>query len=721
MRRHLQNMNPHNKFNRDNILLPMRRSFLKSAANTSSPLRWLALCLFSVATLPGLSQNVPFQESHYTSNDIHKGKIGAANQLAGLEPRGYIGEIRISYALWAMGDPIHDFTFYWSWRAGNLVVGHVEQAGQTVTVTTSDLEKYPDLKAAFYKLKPVSVTVTSSIVFLNNAMRQIASGAKTIPSDYLDVSASGIPGMSWSPGSPAWPDFFDQLNPAPVDYEKSRDIRGKANKAIFSASQSVQLHNPVLGEVLWPDSDLSDILSEYLNREKKALGTNAAAGSIVTNAVAGSTVTNAVAGSTVTNAIAGGIRPNAIAGGQSVQMKSNPNNINIPAASILVQKTPPQTVPKTPPQPALKTSPQPAPKTPSQPALITGTNSGLAPGRPALPKQPHQDGPISADPSPKPAPAPNPFDQVKSGGRASPEDLTRAPAVPNPFDVVRSVRTPSLNPNTPAANPLASRTQVENPAPQTGYQAHQDGPISADASPKPAPAPNPFDQVKSGGRASPEGLSRAPALRNPFEVVRSDKASPPDASAPAANPLASRTQAEEYPVPQTGYTPPRQTYQPGQTMRQTVPGHAYQSDQSAGQPFQVQPSQPLLSARQPGYQTPPQPAIQRTDQAQNIAEQQRQATQERQRQLEEQREAQQERQRQAEAQREAQQERQRQAEAEREAQQERQRQAEAQREAQQERQRQLEEQRAAQQERQRQLEEQVERQREAAQRRSTNR
>jgi hypothetical protein len=206
-------------------------------------------------------------DQHWTTNGIHKGFVERSVQscsTSGLDGspttggRGYLGQYRLGYALWSlMGAPMHDFVFTWDWRDADLVVAEVHGR----TVTTRDLAKYPELAKRFYALKPYAVTGETTTEFYDTAERRFGVATKTIQPDAID--RAGVPDPLHVAGSPDWADFFRDNS---AD-NASREGLASRHKKLFTDAARVQLTQPKLTAIEWPDTMLRLIADEFVRRE----------------------------------------------------------------------------------------------------------------------------------------------------------------------------------------------------------------------------------------------------------------------------------------------------------------------------------------------------------------------------------------------------------------------------------------------------------------------
>jgi hypothetical protein len=137
----------------------------------------------------------------------------------GMDP--YIGKCRITYALWSvMGEALEDYFFGWEWKQGSLTL----QAEGLPSVTTVQLEKYPDLKAQFYALKPGGVEIGALITIDGH------KGSKTLQPDL--IPNAGVAEVYHVTGSPPWERFFDV------------GAGANGNKRLFINCRDVRLFRP---------------------------------------------------------------------------------------------------------------------------------------------------------------------------------------------------------------------------------------------------------------------------------------------------------------------------------------------------------------------------------------------------------------------------------------------------------------------------------------------
>ena len=197
-------------------------------------------------------------DQHWTTNGTHKGILqrsvptGAASGLDEASVQGgrdFIGDFKLAYALWALqGEPVQDFVFTWEWRDAILRVATVNGR----EISSRDLAKYPDLARQFHALKPDSVTLRTVLGFYDAAEHRFGVGEKTLQPDMIDKA--GVPNPLHVPGSPAWAEFFRYKEPA-------------NNKKVFAEAARVQLTDPKIVAVEWPEEILQLIAREFLRRE----------------------------------------------------------------------------------------------------------------------------------------------------------------------------------------------------------------------------------------------------------------------------------------------------------------------------------------------------------------------------------------------------------------------------------------------------------------------
>lgn len=237
---------------------------------------WLALLL--ALCFPACARAKEFVDSHTYSDGIHKGQIHSIGALKGLDPKGYIGEIRISYCLWSiMGTPTEDYKFWWQWRQGELLVGTYADGDKTIQVTTTTLAKYPELLAQFHKLKPVDIQLRAGLWF-DHEPGAIASAdaIKMFKPDL--IAASGVAQDFSVPGSRDWWDYFELRVPEtwirtphlanlPERAKWAKEDFGRINKATFMGSKRVYLSAPEILGVDWGDATLRNLVADYARRE----------------------------------------------------------------------------------------------------------------------------------------------------------------------------------------------------------------------------------------------------------------------------------------------------------------------------------------------------------------------------------------------------------------------------------------------------------------------
>lgn len=246
----------------------------------SRPSIGVCLAMLLLSCIPAWAPAAAFVESHSTKDGMHKGQIRAVGPVTGLDPKGYIFEIRISYCLWSiMGTPTEDYKFWWQWREGELPVGSYADGDRTIQVTTTSLAKYPDLLAQFYKLKPVDIQLRAGLWFdkLPGAIAT-ADATKTFKPDL--IAASGVAQDFSVPSGRDWWDFFDLKAPdawiaspklanLPDRAKWAKEDIGRINKTTFAASKRVYMSAPEIVSVDWGDATIKNLVDDYARREQQ--------------------------------------------------------------------------------------------------------------------------------------------------------------------------------------------------------------------------------------------------------------------------------------------------------------------------------------------------------------------------------------------------------------------------------------------------------------------
>ncbi|MFO1437306.1 MAG: hypothetical protein U1F81_03225 [Verrucomicrobiaceae bacterium] len=229
----------------------------------------LFLLLMSVATAGTNTIETP---TYSTADGKHRGDI-TVTPLMSNQVADKMGKFRLSYSLWTLvGEPVQDYLFSWDWPKGEITVGNAMIDGKQVPVTTKDLAKYPDLLGRFVAVKPVGLTLTASIDFYPKGKPGQAAwagpewvGRLTIKPDF--IQAAGKPGLSFSPGSPDWADFFSLI---PVSHEPAgKAERARLHKKIWAESREVRLRNLEITQIEWPDGEFTSILRDYARLESQ--------------------------------------------------------------------------------------------------------------------------------------------------------------------------------------------------------------------------------------------------------------------------------------------------------------------------------------------------------------------------------------------------------------------------------------------------------------------
>lgn len=228
----------------------------------------LFLLLMSVATAGTNTVETP---TYSTADGKHRGDI-TVTPLMSNQVADKMGKFRLSYALWTLvGEPVQDYLFSWDWPKGEITVGNAMIDGKQVPVTTKDLAKYPDLLGRFVAVKPVGLTLTASIDFYPKGKPGQAAwagpewvGRLTIKPDF--IQAAGKPGLSFSPGSPDWADFFSLI---PASHEPAGTTeRARKHKMIWAESREVRLRDFQITKIEWPEGEFTSILRDYAGLER---------------------------------------------------------------------------------------------------------------------------------------------------------------------------------------------------------------------------------------------------------------------------------------------------------------------------------------------------------------------------------------------------------------------------------------------------------------------
>ena len=248
---------------------PMNRIFFNEVRRT--PVRRYTAILLS--TLLVFATARAAEERHWTdpTTHAHKGIIPCAassgsslDDSSVLGGRGYIGQFKLSYALWSLvQEPVHDYIFSWDWQPGNHTVGKGPKGN---AITTGDLAKYPDLVQQFDAVKPISVTLMADIEFYDAQNRRYGLGRMKVYPDL--IGAAGVKETLHVPGSPKWEDYFQyEYNDAVLHNNIGTADRATRNKKLFQEATSVKLVQPKITAVEWPEGELNLIAGEFTRRE----------------------------------------------------------------------------------------------------------------------------------------------------------------------------------------------------------------------------------------------------------------------------------------------------------------------------------------------------------------------------------------------------------------------------------------------------------------------
>jgi hypothetical protein len=204
---------------------------------------------------------------HVTTNGTHTGVLfrsvlpAATSALDSHDVPGghdFIGSFTLAYGLWTMGgEPVHEFILTWEWHTP---IGTLGRRGQH-TITSAELSKYPDLTNAFYALRPISMLLATTLQFYDAAGNRFASAEKVLNPGLLERAQANPP--FHAPGSPRWADFFrtPELDTLP------RDELDQRHKELFLKAARVELTEPRIKSINWPESSLNRIVDEFCRRE----------------------------------------------------------------------------------------------------------------------------------------------------------------------------------------------------------------------------------------------------------------------------------------------------------------------------------------------------------------------------------------------------------------------------------------------------------------------
>jgi hypothetical protein len=204
---------------------------------------------------------------HVTTNGTHTGVLfrsalpGAASALDSHDVTGghdFVGSFTLAYGLWTMsGEPVHEFILTWEWQSPAVTLAHRGQH----TITSADLNKYPDLTNSFYALKPISMLLATTLQFYDAAGNRFATAEKLVNPGVLE-RAEAKPRFH-APGSPRWADFFRTREPETL----LRDELDRQHKELFLKAARVELTEPGIKSITWPEAALNQIIEEFCQRE----------------------------------------------------------------------------------------------------------------------------------------------------------------------------------------------------------------------------------------------------------------------------------------------------------------------------------------------------------------------------------------------------------------------------------------------------------------------
>lgn len=213
-------------------------------------------------------------DMHWTTNGTHTGvlvqsvPVGASTALDSRDipgGRDFIGTFTLAYGLWSLGgEPIHEYIFTWGWHSPNLTLGRRSQR----TITAADLEKYPELKKSFFALRPTLMTLAATMQFYDAAGNRFASARKLITPALIEQARAKDP--FHAPGSPRWADFFKTDDPEML----SRDELDRRHKELFLKAARVELTEPRITSITWPEAAITRIVDEFCRREGMDAGSN---------------------------------------------------------------------------------------------------------------------------------------------------------------------------------------------------------------------------------------------------------------------------------------------------------------------------------------------------------------------------------------------------------------------------------------------------------------
>jgi hypothetical protein len=214
-----------------------------------------SILVFCIGVFAGASYG---RDAYSHKDGAHRGDLTVTRAYLPLEPKDYMADFRLVYALWTLtGEPVQDFTFSWKRRPGALHIGSCAIGDRTVSVSSAMLAKYPDLLKKFNAVKPVSVELDADIYL------DAARGKKHIKPDF--ISPAGKAGVSMSPDSPDWADFYESI----YGYDTTdKATRANIHRKAWREAKSVELRDPKIVKIEWPESELQAIADEYGKRER---------------------------------------------------------------------------------------------------------------------------------------------------------------------------------------------------------------------------------------------------------------------------------------------------------------------------------------------------------------------------------------------------------------------------------------------------------------------
>lgn len=221
--------------------------------------------LFPLAIAASLAFN-GYADMHVTTNGTHTGVLfrsvpsGAGSALDSHDVPGhdFIGSFTLAYGLWTLeGEPVHEFILTWEWQTPTVTLGH--RGGHTIT--TAELQKYTDLTNSFYGLKPISMLLETTLQFYDAAGKRFAIAEKLVNPGLLEQA--GAKPRFHPPGSPRWAAFFTTQEPETLP----ADELDRRHKQLFLKAARVELTEPRIKSITWPESSLKWIVDEFCRRE----------------------------------------------------------------------------------------------------------------------------------------------------------------------------------------------------------------------------------------------------------------------------------------------------------------------------------------------------------------------------------------------------------------------------------------------------------------------